>query len=191
MVRRKCSTARIAARCGPQSLAEHQRSLRRRLLRPSWRDQQSLGVHLADVSSLPVREGGTLARMWRNTWVFRPTPRTRESSTRIPCYSPFPQSRRQRGDDHSTCGSPLGRDRRVMTIPAARSVAAELWRPDEVLACWFGSVCARPPRGQSRRQSQLSPRRKHAQPLTTKSASRDPRPMAWPRPSLRAVGRLE
>ena len=66
-----------------------------------------------------------------------------------------------------------------------------LWRPDEVLACWFGWGCARPPRGQSRRQSQLSPRRKHPQPLTSKSASRDPRPMAWPRPSLQAVGRLE
>ena len=61
----------------------------------------------------------------RNVWVFRPTPRTRESSTRIPCCSSCPPSRCQRGDDHSTFGSPFGRDRRVMTIPAARSAAAE------------------------------------------------------------------
>ena len=61
----------------------------------------------------------------RNAWVFRPTPRTRESSTRIPCCSSCPPSRCQCGDDHSTFGSPLGRYRRVMTIPAARSAAAE------------------------------------------------------------------
>lgn len=58
----------------------------------------------------------------RNVWVFRPTPRTRESSSGISCCTP---SRCQCGDDHSTFGSPLGRDRRVMTIPAARSAAAE------------------------------------------------------------------
>ena len=73
-----------------------------------------------------------------------------------------PPSRCQCGDDHSTFGPPLGRDRRVMTIPAARSVAAEALASDQVLACWFGWGCARPPRGQSQRQSQLSPRRKHA-----------------------------
>lgn len=61
----------------------------------------------------------------RNVWVFRPTPRTRESSTRIPCCWSCPPSRCQRGYDHSTFGSPFGRDRRVMTIPAARSAAAE------------------------------------------------------------------
>ena len=61
----------------------------------------------------------------RNAWVFRPTPRTRESSTRFPCCASCPPSRCQCGADHSAFGSPLGRDRRVMTIPAASSVAAE------------------------------------------------------------------
>ena len=48
----------------PQSLAEHQRSLRRRVVPPFWREQHSLGVRLADVSSSLFRERGTLARRW-------------------------------------------------------------------------------------------------------------------------------
>ena len=61
----------------------------------------------------------------RNAWVSRPTPRTRESSYQDPLLLVLTPSRCQCGDDHSTFGSPLGRDRRVMTIPAARSAAAE------------------------------------------------------------------
>jgi hypothetical protein len=48
-----------------------------------------------------------------------------DSSTKIPCCSSCPPSRRQCGDDHSTFGSPLGRDRRVTTIPPARSSVVE------------------------------------------------------------------
>lgn len=44
----------------PQSLAEHQRSLRRRLVPPFWREKESRGVRLADVSSLLFRERGSL-----------------------------------------------------------------------------------------------------------------------------------
>jgi hypothetical protein len=61
----------------------------------------------------------------RNAWVSRPTPRTRESSYQDPLLLVLTPSRCQCGDAHSTFGSPIGRDRRVMTIPAARSAAAE------------------------------------------------------------------
>lgn len=77
------------------------------------------------VTCLQLREGGTLARPWPKRMGVQTNaedPGIVLPGSLLLVLTPL---RCQCGDAHSTFGSPIGRDRRVMTIPAARSAAAE------------------------------------------------------------------